>query len=103
MKANINEIRGITDSIRKDTRDLAGKITMAIAIEEEFIDAAKAVLSRFASVDKADVTCRKAVYELTGSTENWFELQLMLSEHEKKLRKLRELMSFVGGWEVNFK
>lgn len=103
MKANINEIRGICDSIRKDTRDIAGKITMAIAMEEEFIDTAKAVLYRFASVDKADEACRKAVYELTDCTENYYELQLMLTEHETKLRKLSELLSFVGGWEVNFK
>ena len=99
----INEIRGITDAIQHDTRELAGKLNMVIAMEKEFIEAAKAILGRFASVDKADVACRKAVYELTGCTENWFELNLMITDHEKKLRKLNELQSFIGGWERDFK
>lgn len=101
--ANINEIRGLEGSIRHDTHDIAGKISMAVAMETEFIETAKAVLDKFVSVDKADEACRKAVHELTGCTDNWFELRLMLSEHETKLRKLSELMGFVGGWERDFK
>lgn len=101
--ATINEIRGLEASIRHDASDLASKINYAISMEKEFVDAAKTVLGRFASVDKADEACRKAVYELTGCTDNWFELQLMLTEHETKLKKLSELLGFVGGWERDFK
>jgi len=101
--ASINEIRGLEESIRHDARNLAGKLNMAMSIEREFIDTAKAVLGRFASVDKADMACRKAVYELTDCTENYFDLVSMLNEHEKKLKDLEHLLSYVGGWERDFK
>lgn len=99
---NIDNIRGLEGSIRHDTHELAVKLSMAIAMENEFIEKSKVVLGRFASVDKADECCRKAVYELSG-TDNYYELQLMLTEHETKLRKLSELMGFVGGWECDFR
>lgn len=100
--ANINEIRGITDAIRHDAREVVGKISMAIAMEEEFIDGCKAIIGRFQSEDKSSATCRMACYELSG-TENYHELLCILAEHEKKLKKLRELQNFIGGWERDFK
>ena len=101
--ANIGNIIGIEESIRHDAREIAGKLNAAISMEKEFIEAAKAVLGRFASVDKADEACRKAVYYLTETTDNYLELNMIVIEHEKKLRKLMELQSFVGGWEREFK
>ena len=101
--ASYNQIRGLEESLRHDARDLAGKLSMAIAMENEFIEGCKAVFGRFRSEDKSSENCRKAVYAATGCTEDYNEMLCMLAEHEKKLRKLAELQSFVGGWEVNFR
>ena len=100
--ANINEIRSICDAIRNDAHEVVGKISMAIAMEDEFINGCKAVIGRFQAEDKSSKACRMACYDISG-TENYHELRCILEEHEKTLKKLTELQSFVGGWEVNFR
>lgn len=103
MANNINEINGITNTIRRDSHELAAKLSMAITMEDEFINGCYAIMNRFYSSDKSCQACRMACYNLAG-TENYYEMANgLLPEHERKLRKLKELQSFVSGWERDFR
>lgn len=102
--ANINDnIGGITDAIRHDIHDLCGKLIMAIAMEDEFINECYSIMNRFYAVDKSSAECRMACYNHSG-TEDYYEMSnSIIPDHEKKLKKLRELQTFIGGWERDFK
>lgn len=70
-----------------------------LRIERSFVNDAKSIIARFASVDETEQNCRRAIIDLTDGEIEWkHDLIIMLGEHERKIKELEAGLGFLGHW-----